>query len=101
MFTHSFMTKQTLQVAIVNIYSTPREIENGVVKGAVLSVTIFLVAMAEICRGIEGPTRMLGKQQATKHQKKRRHDYRRRKTSCGVGQTKKESPSPLKKQKPC
>jgi hypothetical protein len=40
MFTHSFMTKQTLQVAIVNIYSTPREIENGVVKGTSISKTL-------------------------------------------------------------
>jgi hypothetical protein len=50
------MTKRTLQVAISNTYSTPREIENGVE----LSVTLFLVAMAEICRGIEGLTKMLG-----------------------------------------
>jgi hypothetical protein len=54
------MAKRTLQRAIGNIYSTPREIENGVVRGAVLSVTLFLVAMVEMCRGIEGPTRMLG-----------------------------------------
>jgi hypothetical protein len=35
-------------------------IENGVVQGEVLSVTIFLVAMATICKGIEGLTRILG-----------------------------------------
>jgi hypothetical protein len=42
-FTHSFMTKRTLQVVFGNIYSTPREIENGVVQEAELSVTLFLV----------------------------------------------------------
>jgi hypothetical protein len=43
-----------------NTDSTSREIENEVVQGAVLSVTLFLVAIAEICSGIKGPTRMLG-----------------------------------------
>jgi hypothetical protein len=59
-FVHSFMMKRTLRVDIGNTYSTSREIENGVLQGTVLSVTLFLVAMAEICRGIEGPTRMFG-----------------------------------------
>jgi MFS superfamily sulfate permease-like transporter len=47
-------------LAIGNTYSIFREIENGVVQGAVLSMIFFLVAMAKICRGIEGPIRMLG-----------------------------------------
>jgi type II secretory pathway component PulC len=51
-FTHSLKTKRTLQVTIGNTYSKPREIENGVVQGAVLSMTLFLVAMAAKCRGI-------------------------------------------------
>jgi hypothetical protein len=56
------MTKRKLQVAIDDniddTYSTSREIENGIVQEAILSVNLFLLAMVEICRGIEGPTRM-------------------------------------------
>jgi hypothetical protein len=40
-------------VAIGNTLSKEKQIENGVVQGAVLSVTLFLVAMAEITHGIE------------------------------------------------
>jgi hypothetical protein len=39
--------------------SSPMTIENGVVQGAVLSVTLILVAMATICKGIEEPTRIV------------------------------------------
>jgi hypothetical protein len=46
------MKNQTLRVAIGNILSEEKQIENGVVQGAVLSVTLFLVAMADITHGI-------------------------------------------------
>jgi hypothetical protein len=35
-------------------------IENGVVQGAVLSVTLFLVAMTDIVKNIKEPTKILG-----------------------------------------
>jgi hypothetical protein len=44
-------------MAIGNTLSEEKQIENGVVQGAVLSVTLFLMAMAEITHGIEEPIR--------------------------------------------
>jgi hypothetical protein len=35
-------------------------IENGVIQGTVLSMTLFLVAMASIYKRVEEPTRILG-----------------------------------------
>jgi hypothetical protein len=35
-------------------------IENGVVQGAVLSVTLFLVAIAEVTNSIEEPIKIIG-----------------------------------------
>jgi hypothetical protein len=40
--------------------SSFKNIENGVPQGAVLSVALFLVAMAKICDKIEEPTNILG-----------------------------------------
>jgi hypothetical protein len=40
------MKNQTLQVAIESILSAVKQIKNGVVQRAVLSVTLFLEAMA-------------------------------------------------------
>jgi hypothetical protein len=56
-FINKFMKNRTLRVAIGNTLSEEKQIENGVVQGAVLSVTLFLVAMAEITHGIEEPIR--------------------------------------------
>jgi hypothetical protein len=54
------MKNRTLRVAIGNTLSEEKQIENGVVQGAVLSVTLFLVAMAEIKHGIEEPIKIIG-----------------------------------------
>jgi hypothetical protein len=40
--------------------SIPNSIENGVVQGAVLSVTLFLVTMTDIVKDIKEPTQILG-----------------------------------------
>jgi hypothetical protein len=50
------MKNPTLRVAIGNILLEEKQIENGVV----LSVTLFLVAMAEITHGIEEPIKIIG-----------------------------------------
>jgi hypothetical protein len=42
------MSNPKLKVAVENQYSKPNTIENGVVQGAALSVTLFLVAMTDI-----------------------------------------------------
>jgi hypothetical protein len=59
-FTNNFMNDRTLKVGIGKIMSSFKNIENGVPQGAVLSVTLFLVAMAKICDKIEEPTKILG-----------------------------------------
>jgi hypothetical protein len=55
-FAENFMSNRTLRVVVENTISSPMSIENG----AVLSVPLFLVAMATICKGIEEPTRIHG-----------------------------------------
>jgi hypothetical protein len=50
----------TLREAIGNTLSEEKQIENGVVQRVVLSVTLFLVAMAEITHGIEEPIKIIG-----------------------------------------
>jgi hypothetical protein len=35
-------------------------IENEMVQGAVISVTLFLIAMTYICKGMEEPTKIIG-----------------------------------------
>jgi hypothetical protein len=47
------MKNRTLLKAIGSTLSEEKQIENGVVQGAVLSVTLFLVPMADITHGIE------------------------------------------------
>jgi Reverse transcriptase (RNA-dependent DNA polymerase) len=54
------MKNRTLRVAIENTLSERKQIENGVVQGAVLSVTLFSVAMAEITHCIEEPIKIIG-----------------------------------------
>jgi hypothetical protein len=48
------MRNRTLRVVVGDTLSSPMSIENGIVQGLVLSVTLFLlVAMATICRGTD------------------------------------------------
>jgi hypothetical protein len=47
------MSNRKLQVAVGNYFSNPKEIKKGVVQGAVLSVTMFLIAMADIVKEIK------------------------------------------------
>jgi hypothetical protein len=54
------MNDYTLWVAIGNTMSSLKIIENGVPQRVVLSMTLFLVAMAKICDKIEEPTKSLG-----------------------------------------
>jgi hypothetical protein len=54
------MSNRKLKIAVGNHYSRPKSIENGVVQGAVLSVTSFLVAMTDIVKDIKEPTQIMG-----------------------------------------
>jgi hypothetical protein len=59
-FIEHFMTERTLKVAAGNMLSNEAAIENGVVQGAVLArVTLFLIAMSEICDGIQEPVKII------------------------------------------
>jgi hypothetical protein len=35
-------------------------IENGIIQGAVISVTLFLIAMTDTCKGMKEPTKIIG-----------------------------------------
>jgi hypothetical protein len=59
-FISDFIRERTLRVAVGSTLSDERQIENGVVQGAVLSVTLFLVAMAGITDGSEEPIKIIG-----------------------------------------
>jgi hypothetical protein len=59
-FVSNFMSNRKLKVAVGNHYSRPKSIENGVVQGAVLSLILFLVAMADIVKDIKEPTQIMG-----------------------------------------
>jgi hypothetical protein len=52
-FIENFMKERTFRVAVGNTLSNEATIENKVVQGAVLSVTVFRLAMSEICDGIQ------------------------------------------------
>jgi hypothetical protein len=54
-FIDNFMKKRTLKVVIGNTLSNKAAIKNGVVQGAVLSVTL-----SEICDGIQEPVKIIG-----------------------------------------
>jgi hypothetical protein len=49
-FIENIMRERTLRVAVGSTLLNDAIIENGVVQGAVLSVTLFLVAMSEIVK---------------------------------------------------
>jgi hypothetical protein len=59
-FIENFKKERTLSVAVRNNLSNKAKIENGGVQGAVVSVTLFLIAMSEICDGIQEPVRIIG-----------------------------------------
>jgi hypothetical protein len=52
-FIKNFMSNRKLRVAVGNYSSNPKEIKKGLVQGAVLSVTTFLIAMADIVNEIK------------------------------------------------
>jgi hypothetical protein len=54
------MRESTLRLAVGSTFSDERQIENGVVQEAVLSDTLFLIAMAKITYGIEKPIKIIG-----------------------------------------
>jgi hypothetical protein len=41
-------------------FSTKMNIKNGIVQGAVLSVTLFFIAMTDICKGMKESTKIIG-----------------------------------------
>jgi Reverse transcriptase (RNA-dependent DNA polymerase) len=47
-YTYNFMTDRKIRVAVGNDYSSLMTIENGVPQGAVISVTLFLIAINPI-----------------------------------------------------
>jgi Ulp1 family protease len=59
-----FITNSTksrsFRVTIRNTFSTNMNIENGIVQGAVISVTFPLIAMTDICKRTKEPTKMIG-----------------------------------------
>jgi hypothetical protein len=59
-FISNFVSNRKLKVPVGNHYSRPKSIENRVVQGAVLSVTLFLVAMTDIVKNIKEPTQIMG-----------------------------------------
>jgi hypothetical protein len=59
-YLHNFIFNRKLKVAVGNHYLRPKSIENGVVQGAVLSVTLFFVVMTDIVKDIKEPTQIMG-----------------------------------------
>jgi hypothetical protein len=61
-FIENVMKERTLRVAVGNTLKLSNEavIKNGVVQGQVLSVTLFLIAMSQICDGIQEPIKIIG-----------------------------------------
>jgi hypothetical protein len=59
-FIENFMKERTLRVVTGNMLSNEAAIEKGLVQGAVLSVTLLLLAISEICDGIQEPVKIIG-----------------------------------------
>jgi ribonuclease HI len=59
-FSSNFMTGRSIRVAIGNTLSEPQNVENGVPQGAVISVTMFLIAIDPITKKINNETSMIG-----------------------------------------
>jgi hypothetical protein len=60
LFITNFTKDTSFRVTVGNTFSTKIRIEHGTVQGAVISVTLFLIAMTDICKGMEEPTKMIG-----------------------------------------
>jgi hypothetical protein len=68
-FIRNFMRERTLRVAVgISTLLDERPIENGVVQGAVLSVTLFIVIMAGVTDGTEDHNNRLRRQLDGTHQ---------------------------------
>jgi hypothetical protein len=53
------MKNRTLRVAIGSTLWEEKQIENGVIQGTVVRLTLFLVAMADITHGIEDTIKII------------------------------------------
>jgi hypothetical protein len=59
-FIENFTKDRTLRVVVGNTLSNEVTIENGAMQGAVLSVTLFPIALSEICDGMQEPVKIIG-----------------------------------------
>ena len=56
-FIKNFLHTRTIQVRIANHLSSPRIIENGVLQGSVLSVSLFLLAINDVMTNLSNPVK--------------------------------------------
>jgi len=56
-FLNNFLTNRSIQVKAYNYLSNVYPTENGLLKGSVLSVTLFLIAIHDIFHQIQKPTK--------------------------------------------
>jgi hypothetical protein len=68
---NEFLKNRCFRVAIGSTLSEEKQIENGVVQGAVLSVTLLLVVMVDITHIIEEPININGYADNTHHSQTR------------------------------
>jgi hypothetical protein len=59
LFITNFTKDRSFRVKKGNTFSTEMNIQDGIVQGAVINVTLFLIAMTDICKGMEEPTKMV------------------------------------------
>jgi hypothetical protein len=59
-FITNFTKDRSYRVTVGNTISTKMNIENEMVQGAIISVILFLIAMTDICKGMEEPTKIIG-----------------------------------------
>jgi hypothetical protein len=60
-FVHNFMENRSFRVVLLGeSVSEKTYTENGVIQGAVNSVTLFLVALADIVRQVQHPVEIIG-----------------------------------------
>jgi hypothetical protein len=53
LFLTNFIKDRSFRVIVGNTFSTKINIENGIIQGAVIIVTLFLIAMTDICKGMK------------------------------------------------
>jgi len=58
-FIRNFLTNRSFNVKINDQLSTIHHIVNGLPQGSVISVTLFLVALSEICKNLPKPVNTL------------------------------------------